>query len=264
MVDIELKTVAEIARLRRASALLHQVFKVLAGLIRCGTNTEALQGAALSQMRARGLTPALRGFAGYPHDICVSVNNVAAHGVPGSTALEPGDIVTIDLSADLAGFKADSAWTYLVPPVAPAMRRLARVAWQVTMAGVNAAHGGSRMGDLAAAIARTADRLGCRVIPTFTGHGIGRSLHEGPVVPNAGEPNTGVPIVPGMVLNIEPVVTTGSGEVRTMEDGWSYITADGAPTAQYELTVAVRSTGPKLLNDGDAEDRWSFKQPPFW
>lgn len=264
MADIELKTAAEIARLRKAATLLHQVFASLEASIRAGADAASLEHAALAQMRSRGLTPTLQGYEGYPHHICVSVNNIAAHGVPGSTVLQPGDIVTVDLSADLAGYKADSAWTYLIPPIPAAARRLARVAWQVTMAGVHAARGGTRMGDVAAAIAQTADRLGCRVIRRFTGHGIGRSLHEEPAVPNHGDPDTGVPIVPGMVLNIEPVVTTGSGEVRAMEDGWSYITSDGAPAAQYELTVAVRSAGPQLLNSGESQNGWSSKQPPFW
>jgi methionyl aminopeptidase len=258
-----LKTAAEVGRLQRAAQLLHEVFAALPHQLKPGMSTADIQAVALTEMRSRSLSPALHGFQGYPESICVSVNNVAAHGLPGSTALRPGDLITVDISADLAGYKADSAWTYLLPPVSAAARRLVRIAWRVTMAGVAAARGGSRMGDLGAAVAAAARRNGCSVVTSFTGHGIGRELHEGPVVPNEGEPGTGTPIVPGMVLNIEPVVTLGSGEVTLLDDGWSYVTADGSLAAQFELTVAVRASGPQVLTLSALGGRWTPTQPPY-
>lgn len=262
--DIPLKTADEVARLRAAAAALERVMQRLKGVLTPGTTTFEVEHVAVEMMRRASLAPALSGFGGYPAAICTSVNSCAAHGLPASTALGAGDLVTIDISADLGGYKADLAWTFLLPPISPAMRRVARAAWAVTMAGVQAARAAGRLGDVGLAIANAAGRLGCSVIPTFTGHGIGRELHEPPLVANEGTAHSGVPIVPGMVLNIEPVVCLGAPEVRLDSDGWSYVTCDGSLAAQYELTVAIRSDHTEILTFSEREEPPRPQAPPYW
>jgi len=192
-----------------------------------------------------------------------TVNNVAAHGLPGEHLLSEGDVITVDISADRAGWKADAAWTYAVGNLKAENRRLLRAAWRCTLAGARAAQPGARVGDVGAAIGREARRLGCTVVREFTGHGIGQALHEEPVIPHASAAGTGPQIVPGMVFNVEPVVTLGSGAVTQLEDGWSYVTADGSVSAQYEVTVAVREESMAILTLGRLGDDLDTNAPPY-
>ncbi len=260
---VPLKTRLEVERLRQSAEALERVLADLATVIRPGIQTSDLeQVARLSLMRHR-LEAVLEGYEGFPHVICTSVNNVAAHGLPSGYALRSGDLVTIDVGAERSGWKADAAWTYGVGRIGADQRRLLRAAWRATLAGAAAARAGCRLGDIGAAIVREATRAGCAVVPQFAGHGIGTELHDPPSVPHVAAPGSGEPVVPGMVLNIEPVLTLGSGEVVKLDDGWSYVTVDGALAAQFEVTVAVRSDRTDILTLGRHLPLANPSVPPY-
>jgi methionyl aminopeptidase len=258
-----LKTGPEIERLRAAAVSLERVLADLDTIMKPGVSTLDVDNVAELSLKRHGLEGVLAGYRGYPSVTCTSVNNVAAHGLPGDYALRPGDIVTVDISADRGGWKADAAWTYAVGPQKPENRRLLRTAWQCTMAGALAAVPGARLGDVGQAIEEIASRNGCTVVREFTGHGIGMDLHEQPVVPHHGTAGTGMELEPGLVFNVEPVVTLGSGETTRLDDGWSYVTADGTLAAQYEVTVAVRERGPAIITLARLGDTVSANAPPY-
>ena len=258
-----LKTAPEIERLRVAAEALERVFADLSTVIRPGITTRDIENVAGLALTRQGLQGILDGYRGYPALVCTSVNNVAAHGVPNDNVLADGDLVTVDISADRSGWKADAAWTYAVGNLKTQSRRLLRAAWRCTLAGAMAATPGRRVGDVGAAIAREARKLGCRVVREFTGHGIGQELHEEPVIPHHADGGTGGVILPGMVFNVEPVVTLGSGAVTKLADGWSYVTADASLSAQYEVTVAVGEDSPRILTLGRIGDRPPADEPPY-
>lgn len=245
--QVPLKTRPEVERMRMTALAIERVLADLATVIAPGVLVSDLERVAELALRRNALRPVLDGYDGFPSVICASVNNVAAHGVPGAVALEEGDLITIDVSAERDGWMADAAWTYAVGRIDSQRRRLLRAAWRAMLAGVDAARAGGRLGDIGAAVVREAARAGCSVVREFTGHGIGRELHEPPVVSHCAIAGEGEPIVPGMVLNIEPVLTTGNGRVTLLDDGYSYVTADGSLAAQFEVTVAVRSEETDIL-----------------
>lgn len=260
---VPLKTRLETERLRIAAEALELVLADLATVIKPGVRTDDLEQVAHLALTRHGLEGILEGYEDYPHMVCTSVNNVAAHGLPTGRMLEEGDLITLDVSAERSGWKADAAWTYGVGRIGTAQRRLVRAAWRSTLAGAAAARAGGRLGDIGAAIGREAARAGCSVVKQFTGHGIGTDLHEAPVVPHVAEEGTGEPIVPGMVLNIEPVVTLGDAAVTLLDDGWSYVTADGSLAAQFEVTVSVRSDRTDILTLGRHRKMLSGSMPPY-
>ena len=183
--------------------------------------------------------PALRGYKGFPGCICTSVNNVAAHGIPTNRELEAGDILSIDITVSVDGWHGDAAWTFIVGEGSPDGRRLTRVAWSASLAGIRMAVAGNRIGDVGAAIQESARRFGCSVIEDYVGHGIGRAMHEDPMALNFGTADTGIRIVPGMVFTVEPMLNLGGREVHVSSDGWTLVTTDGSLSAQSEHTVAV-------------------------
>lgn len=258
-----LKTRLEIERMRLAAEGLERVIADIGSVIKPGLTTMDLEHVALLSLKRNGLDQALKGYQGFPNATCISVNNVAAHGIPGSYTLSEGDIFSFDISATRDGWFADAAWTFGVGRISNAARRLIRTAWRSMLAGAAAARAGRRMGDIGAAIVATAGAGGCRVVESCTGHGIGRELHEPPTVPHTGTQDGGVPIVPGMVLNIEPILTLGSGSVRRLDDGWSYVTADGELAAQFEVTVAIGADSTRILTLGRHQELLSPLHPPY-
>jgi methionyl aminopeptidase len=208
--------------------------------------------------------PALKGYKGFPGCICASVNNVAAHGVPGLRVLEEGDVLSLDITVQVNGWHGDAAWTFIVGEGGPDSRRLIRAAWSASLAGVRAARAGNRIGDVGAAVQECATRYGCSVIEDFVGHGIGRAMHEDPMVLNFGYQDTGTRIVPGMVFTIEPMLNLGGREVHLSNDGWTLVTTDGSLSAQFEHTVAVfRDYTEVLTFSGGDLFEFSDYPPPF-
>ncbi|MGO9310169.1 MAG: type I methionyl aminopeptidase [Spirochaetia bacterium] len=237
--EISFKTSVDVARIRRACRVAEKCLRHLAPCVRPGISTAELDNLAGRFLEESGAGSALRGYRGFPGSICTSVNNVAAHGIPSNRQLESGDVLALDITAVVEGWHGDAAWTFLVGEATPDGRRLVRAAWQATQAGIRAAVAGQRMGDVGAAIQETAHRFGCSVIEDYVGHGIGRAMHEDPMIPNFGAPDTGLRILPGMVFTVEPMLTLGLRDVHISSDGWTLVTSDGSLSAQFEHTVAV-------------------------
>jgi methionyl aminopeptidase len=243
-----LKTSDDIQAIRRACAAAVALVGWLSRLIEPGVTTAELDGAAAAWMRRRGARPAVA--AGFPGSVCLSVNEVAAHGVPLPRPLQAGDLVTVDVSLRLGGWCGDAAWTFAVGEAGEAGARLLQAAREALGAGVAAVRAGTHLGDVGAAIAGAAARRGCRVLPELVGHGIGRALHEEPAVPPTGTPGEGGRIVAGMVLTVEPALTMGDPETLTREDGWSVAVRDGAAVVQLEHTLAVFRDRTEVLTTG--------------
>ncbi len=237
--EMSLKTSVDVARIRRACRLAEKCLRYLAPCVRVGISTMELDRLACRFLEGHGGVPALRGYRGFPGCICTSVNNVAAHGIPSNRELENGDVLTIDITASVEGWHGDAAWTFIVGKATPDTRRLIRAAWKASLAGIRAAVAGNRIGDVGAAIQQSARRSGCSVIEDYVGHGIGKALHEDPMVLNFGTADTGIRIVPGMVFTVEPMLNLGAREVHVSSDGWTLVTTDGSLSAQFEHTIAV-------------------------
>ena len=237
--DVRLKTSLEVARIRRSCNIIELIFDELESFINPGVSTDEITDFCKASMDRKFAKSSALGYRGYPSTICTSVNSVAVHGLPGKYILVEGDIITVDIILNTDGWHGDGAWTYIVGNGNPDIMRLYKAAKEATHAGIKAARAGNRLGDIGFAISNTASRWGCSVLDSLAGHGIGVEVHEDPVVLPVGEPHVGLPVVPGMVFTIEPVLTLGSGKIKTLEDGWSIITTDGRQTAQFEHTIAV-------------------------
>ena len=261
--DIPLKTRLDVGYVRRACALVEDTLRAIKEMIRPGMTTGEINRFCENRIAEREAGKALKGYRGFPSVICASINQVAAHGLPSSILLEEGDLVTIDITVELGGWYGDGSWSFLVGRGSPDSRRLLKAAWLASMAGIQAAVAGNRLGDVGYAVGEMARKYGCGVLENFVGHGIGRSIHEEPMVLPTGAPGEGLPVVPGMVFTIEPILTLGEGKTKTLEDGWSVVTTDGAPCAQFEHTVAVFGETTEVLTLKTAGRGGVLPLPPY-
>ncbi len=261
--EINLKTSVEVAQIRRACRIAEECLRRLDGDMKPGITTRKLDELAGKYLDSVRADSALRGYRGFPGNICASVNNVAAHGVPSDYVLEEGDVVSLDITVRAGGWHGDAAWTYIVGKGSVERRRLLRAAWSACLAGVKAAVAGGRIGDIGCAIQAASRKLGCSVAEDYVGHGIGREMHEDPMILNFGEQDTGMRIVPGMVFTVEPIVSLGAAEFRLSADGWTLATEDGSVSAQFEHTVAVFKDRTEVLtfSHGDIFSHLDF--PPY-
>jgi methionyl aminopeptidase len=241
------KSPAEIEKMARAGAVLVATMQMLDGRIRPGVSTGELDQAAERFIRSRGGAPTFKGYRGFPGSICASPNAMVVHGIPGPYRLKHGDIVSIDIGVTLDGWVADAARTFPVEEVSPQAQNLLGATEESLHAGVAECRPGNRMGDVSSAIQQVAERAGLSVVRSLVGHGIGRSMHEDPQVPNYGKPGRGPLLEEGMVIAVEPMLTAGRGAVRVGGDGWAIFSQDGSPAAHFEFTVAVTAGGPKVL-----------------
>jgi methionyl aminopeptidase len=245
---VQLKSADDLSRMRDAGRVVRAVLDEVAAAAVAGVTTAELDRLAEARTLAHGAVPAFKGYLGYPASICISVNEEVVHGIPSERrVLRDGDVVGLDFGAILGGFHGDAAETVLVGRGSPEAAHLVETARAALGAGVAAARSGGRLGDIGAAVQRTAEAAGYSVVREFVGHGIGRKLHEPPQVPNFGEPGTGAWLRPGLVLAIEPMVNAGLPGVRTLEDGWTAVTEDGRLSAHFEHTVAITEEGPEIL-----------------
>src|SRR5438876_1556543 len=231
----------------RAGGVLVATLALLGASIREGVSTAELDEGAERFIRSRGAAPTFKGYRGFPGSICASPNAMIVHGIPGPYRLERGDIVSIDVGVTLDGWVADAARTFAVGEVGPQVRNLLDATEESLHAGVARCVAGNRMGDVSSAIQAVAEGAGLSVVRSLVGHGIGRSMHEEPQVPNYGRPGRGPLLEEGMVLAIEPMVTAGSAPVRVGGDGWAIFSQDGSPAAHFEFTVAITADGPSIL-----------------
>jgi len=243
-----LKSLQEIEKIHQAGLVVADVLAGLRELVRPGMSTLELDAYAEQRIREAGARPAFKGYRGYPRTLCTSINDQVIHGIPGkNVVVKDGDILSIDVGAIVDGFYGDAAITVPVGKVGAAAERLIRVTEEALSRGIEQARPGNRLYDISAAVQSHVEAHGYSVVREFVGHGIGRSLHEDPQVPNFGERGRGPRIQAGMVLAIEPMVNAGGSATVVKEDNWTAVTADGSLSAHFEHTVAVLEGGPQVL-----------------
>jgi len=231
----------------RAGEILVATLALLQSKIRPGVSTAELDAIAERFIRSRGAKPTFKGYRGFPGSICASPGAMVVHGIPGPYRLRDGDIVSIDVGVTLDGWVADAARTFPVGKVDSQARNLLAATEESLHAGVAQCITGNRMGDVSYAIQMVAEGAGLSIVRSLVGHGVGRSMHEDPQVPNYGKPGKGPLLEEGMVLAIEPMTTAGRPGVRVGGDGWAIYSEDGSPTAHFEFTVAITGDGPRVL-----------------
>jgi methionyl aminopeptidase len=245
---VEIKTPAELERMRRASRIVALTLDLLKKEIKPGVSTAALNSLAESEIRGHGAVPAFLGYRGYPAALCVSINEEVVHGIPSDKrVMRSGDLVSLDLGAIYGGFYGDAAVTVAVGEISPERLRLMEVTEASLAGALDAVRGGARLGDVSHAVESFVAKHGMSVVREFTGHGIGRRLHEDPSIPNYGKPGSGITLKPGMTLAIEPMVCLGNPAVVIKNDAWTAVTADGSCAAHFEHTVAVTESGCEIL-----------------
>ncbi len=249
---ILVKTAGEIERIHMAGQAVAGALQELRERARPGVTTRELDRVAEEALRRRGCEPAFKGYRGYPASLCASPNEVVVHGIPSERRLEEGDILSVDLGARYEGYYGDAAMTIPVGAVSVEARQLIAAAEEALRCGIEAARPGNRIGDVSHAIQASAESAGYAVVRDFVGHGIGRSLHEDPQVPNFGKPGVGHRLAPGMVLAIEPMLNAGTWRVEVLEDGWTVVTGDRRLSAHAEHTVAITADGPRVLTGAAA------------
>jgi methionyl aminopeptidase len=241
------KSEQEIEAMARAGRVVAEALAHLGEQVRPGVTTGELDRLAEEFIRAQGGVATFKGYHGFPASICTSPNSMVVHGIPGAYTLAEGDLLSVDIGVTLDGFVADSAFTFPVGEVDDDAQRLLETGQAALEAGIAQARPGNRVGDISAAVQRTTEAAGFSIVRSLVGHGVGRSMHEEPQIPNWGEPGRGPELAPGMTLAIEPMITAGEAEVWVAEDRWSISTEDGSLAAHFEHTVAVTSDEPRIL-----------------
>ena len=240
--NIIIKSEQEIATLREAGRINAKALDAVRQLIRPGVTTAELDAAAEEVIRKYGAVPTFKGYPGpypYPASICVSINEQLVHGIPGKRKLQSGDIVSIDCGSTFEGFVGDSAVTIGVGDISPVANRLIEVTEQALYVGINKMRANNRVGDVSAAIQEFVEHTGFNVTREYTGHGVGRQMHEGPQVPNYGIAGRGQILRQGMTIALEPMVLVSTSQTRVLPDQWTVVSADGSLTAHWEHSVAI-------------------------
>jgi len=244
---IQLKTPEEIDRMAAAGRILARCHEILRAKARPGVTTAELDAAAERFIRSQGAEPAFKGYRGFPGSICASPNSMVVHGIPGAYELKRGDLLSIDIGVILDGWVADAAVTHPIGNVTPIAGRLLATTRAALFDAVEECRVGNRLGDVSHAVQTRVENDGFAVIRSLVGHGIGRSMHEDPQIPNFGEPGTGPELEEGMALAIEPMVNVGTHHVRMGQDNWAVYSQDGSLAAHFEHTVAITAEGPRIL-----------------
>jgi methionyl aminopeptidase len=245
------KSEPEIAKMAAAGRVVFDALELLGEHIRAGVTTGELDAVADEFIRASGGYPTFKGYRGYPASICTSPNDMVVHGIPGAVQLVDGDILSVDVGVTLDGFVADSAYTFPVGEISPEAESLLETCRAALAAGIEQARPGHYIGDISEAVQRATEEAGYSVVRSLVGHGIGRTMHEEPQIPNYVTRTRGPRLSPGMTLAIEPMITAGGPDVYLHSDEWSISTADGSLAAHFEHTVAITDDGPRVLTSSE-------------
>jgi methionyl aminopeptidase len=245
---ILLKSLQEIAKMEVANRIVAEILEGVKEKVQPGIETRELDELAEEMCRQRRVKPAFKGYRGYPRSICVSVNEEVVHGIPGPRSLKAGDVVSLDFGVKCEGFYGDAAITVGVGEVGEKARALIAATEESLYAGIAKVKAGQRLSDISHAVQTVVEGAGFGVIREFVGHGIGRSLHEDPQIPNFGPPDRGPTMQVGMTFAIEPMTSMGSWQVRILQDGWTAITQDGSCAAHFEHSVALTENGVLILS----------------
>jgi methionyl aminopeptidase len=241
------KSAQEIEGMARAGALVAETIALLGEQIQPGITTGELDRIAEDFIREHGGVPTSKGYRGFPAATCISPNAMVVHGIPGEHRVEEGDLISVDVGITLDGLVADSAYTYAVGDIDPESARLLEVGKQALEAGIEQARAGNRVGDISHAVQEVVEGAGFAVVRSLVGHGVGRSYHEEPQVPNFGDAGRGPLLQTGMTLAIEPMITAGGPDVYLHDDEWSISTTDGSMAAHFEHTAAIEDGPPRVL-----------------
>ena len=247
---IVIKNSPEIDVMREAGRINALVLQEVGRMIKPGVATEELDAAAEELIREKGGKPAFKHYPGpypYPATLTISINEELVHGIPGKRKLEEGDLVSIDCGTVLDGFVADSAFSIGVGEISEQARQLLEVTEEALYKGIEKMRPGNRVGDVSAAIQQYVEGFGFHVPREYTGHGVGRNMHEGPLVPNFGVSGRGIPLRSGITVALEPMVMVGTHRTRVLDDQWTVISADRSLTAHFEHSVAVTENAPIIL-----------------
>ena len=243
------KSKREIETMSRAGTVVAGTLALLEQHVQAGVTTAELDALAEEYIRSHGGSPTFKGYKGYPAATCLSPNDMVVHGIPGPHRLEDGDILSVDVGVTLGGFVADSAWTFPVGTISADAQRLLDICRAALQAGIEQATLGNSISDISRAVQEATEAAGFSVIRSLVGHGVGRSMHEDPQVPNFVSQHRGPELREGMTIAIEPMITAGGPEVYLHPDGWSISTSDGSLAAHFEHTVAVTAEGPQILTE---------------
>ena len=249
--NIRLKSDRDVEGIRTAGALVLETLDRVEAAIRPGMKTEELNTLVDEFSRKNGGIPAPLNYRNFPKSVCVSVNEVICHGIPGQRVLMDGDIVNVDVTTVLNGYFADASKTYFVGQPGPDARKLVSVARECLYLGRAQVKPGNTIGDIGWAIQQYAESQGCSVVREFVGHGVGFEFHEPPQVPHFGRKDSGLKLVPGMVFTIEPMINLGGADLKILDDDWTAVTRDGSLSAQFEQTILVTDDGFESLTPYD-------------
>ncbi len=245
---IEIKSEREIALLKEAGRIVALCHEEMKQQVRPGISTYELNEIVEKIILEHGATPSFKGYGGFPSAVCASVNEVVVHGMPSKKQiLKSGDIIALDIGACYKGYHGDSAWSYAVGSISKEDQQLLQVTHDSLFKGLEQVREGVHLGDVSAAIGNYASSFGYGVVEEFTGHGVGRKLHEDPAIFNFGVPGTGPILKEGMVLAIEPMINAGTKYVKILADGWTTVTKDKSKSAHFEHTIVVRKNGYEIL-----------------
>ena len=244
---IHVKSEKEIDLIRESCKIVRETLEFVGDRIKAGMSTREVDELVERYIRASGANPSCLGYGGFPASACVSVNEMVVHGIPDDRILKEGDIVSVDIVADKNGYHGDACRTFCIGEVTPEVKKLVEVTEECFFKAIEGLHAGTPLFDIGYAVQKHAESHGYGVIRSYTGHGIGREMHEDPSVPNYGRKGTGVRLKAGTVLCIEPLIALGSWKVKLLSDGWGAVTADHKPAAHYENTVVVREDGVEIL-----------------
>ncbi|MFN8178585.1 MAG: type I methionyl aminopeptidase [bacterium] len=247
---ILLKSPAEVREMVHPGEIAAGAHRKVREIVRAGITTKEIDRIVEDYIRERGASPAFKGYRGFPASVCASVNDEVVHGIPGERLLVEGDIVGVDIGVKSGGFYSDAAQTLPVGRISQEAERLLAVTRGALYAGIGEARLGHRVGDVSWAIQSFVERAGFSVVRSLVGHGIGRSMHEEPQVPNFGKPGQGPELKAGMAIAIEPMVNAGGFDVEVLDDAWTVVTADGSLSAHFEHTVVITEDGPVILTEG--------------
>ena len=242
------KTAEEIEILRENAIIVSKTLAEVAKHIKPGVQTITLDRIAEEAIRSQGAEPGFKGYRGFPGTLCISINEEVVHGIPGERVLKNGDIVSIDCGCRKYGFYGDSAYTFGVGEIAPETGMLLQRTKESLQKAIEVAVAGKRVGDISAAVQEYVESFGYSVVRELVGHGIGRQLHEKPDIPNFGRKGAGMKLQEGLTICIEPMITAGSYNVKTLRDGWTVVTTDGSLCSHYEHTILITDGEPELLS----------------
>ncbi|MCP4682634.1 MAG: type I methionyl aminopeptidase [Desulfobacterales bacterium] len=240
---IRLKEKAAIEGIRRAGRVAIDTLDMIEGEIRPGISTDEINSMVHSFILKNGAIPAPLNYRGFPKSVCISINEVICHGIPGKRALKEGDIVNVDVTPILNGYYADASKTFFVGTPGKDARKIVDVARNSLRLGMDMVRPGNHIGDIGRAIQQYAEGEGCSVVREFVGHGVGFQFHESPQVPHYGRKGQGIELIPGMVFTIEPMINLGGKDLDILEDDWTAVTSDGSLSAQFEQTILVTNDG---------------------